>query len=739
MTGQKLIANKLLQCCTSVIPNVTIQQAFDLAVQHHQAGHLAQAEALYREVLAAEPRHADALHLLGVTAHQAGKNDVAVELITQAIALVPAAHYFANLGEAHRAAGESDQAVAALRHAVVLKPDLPEVHYRLGNILFALERLDEAIPSYLQAIAHMPDYADAYSNLGNALFRRGRMEEAVAAYCRAVALAPASAHFYLSNLSEAHRAAGELDQAIAACRQAIAANPDYPEAWNNLGLALLDRRNVDGAIAAFRQAIALDPNFPEAHNNLGVALLETGNLDEATSACGRAIALRPDYAEAHSNLGNASKDMGQLDEAITCYRRALAINPDFADAHSNLIYSLHFHPCEDSASIFRQHREWNRRFAEPLRKFVLPHGNDRDPGRRLRIGYVSPDFRDHVIGRNVLPILERHDHERFEIFCYASVKRPDELTPRFREAADEWRDIAAISDHAAADLIRADRIDILIDLSLHMTGRRLLVFAHQPAPVQITWAGYPGTTGLDAIHYRLTDPHLDPPGLFDAAYSEESFRLPDSFWCYDPLTGSPPVNPLPALTACHVTFGSLNNYCKVHEGVIELWSKILCSVKNSRLLLLSKEGDHRRRALDAFHRCGVAPGRIEWFTPAPRPEYLAAYHRIDLGLDTFPYNGHTTSLDSFWMGVPVITLVGKTVVGRGGLSQAMNLGMPELVAHTPEDYVQRAVGFASDLPRLAELRRTLRERMQASRLMDAPRFTRNLEESFRAMWRKWCV
>jgi predicted O-linked N-acetylglucosamine transferase (SPINDLY family) len=332
-----------------------------------------------------------------------------------------------------------------------------------------------------------------------------------------------------------------------------------------------------------------------------------------------------------------------------------------------------------------------------------------------------------------------HDRQQFEVLCYANVGQSDALTDRFRVASDGWRNIAGISDEEAAARIRADRIDILVDLTLHLANHRLLVFARRPAPVQVTWAGYPGTTGLETIDYRLTDPYLDPPGTSDEHYSEASICLPHSFWCYDPLTGAPPVNPLPALISGHITFGSLNNYCKVHEGVLELWAKVLGIVPDSRLLLLSKVGVHRQRAIEVFERCGVAGERIEWFTPAARPEYLAAYHRIDVGLDTFPYNGHTTSLDSFWMGVPVITLVGKTVVGRGGLSQAMNLGLPELIARTREEYVQRAAELASDLPRLAELRQSLRARMQASPLMDAARFTRDLEAAYRDMWCRWCA
>jgi predicted O-linked N-acetylglucosamine transferase (SPINDLY family) len=271
-----------------------------------------------------------------------------------------------------------------------------------------------------------------------------------------------------------------------------------------------------------------------------------------------------------------------------------------------------------------------------------------------------------------------------------------------------------------------------------MARNRLLVFARKPAPVQVTFAGYPGTTGLSAIDYRLTDPYLDPPGLNDRHYSEESIRLCDTFWCYDPLASEPAVNPLPALGKGHITFGCLNNFCKINASVLKLWAQVLKAIDHSQIMIRTAEGTHRQRTLGLLEQEGITPDRVTFVASQPRPQYLELYHRIDIGLDTFPYNGHTTSLDSFWMGVPVITLVGQTVVGRAGLSQLTNLGLPELIGQTPEQYVGLAAELAGDWPRLAELRATLRARMQKSPLMDAPRFARNVEAAYRAMWRRWC-
>ncbi|MGD0767293.1 MAG: tetratricopeptide repeat protein [Tepidisphaeraceae bacterium] len=776
-----------------------------LAIQHHQAGRLAEAERVYRQVLAQQPNHADALHLLGVLAAQGGRLDAAVELIRRAIRLQPEfaeAHFnlgialkdmgrvdeaigsfqqairlkpdyaeaYGNLGmvlkdngrldeaiavyrqairlkpdyaEVHgklglalRDSGQLDEAVASYRRAIRLKPDLTEAHCNLGNALKETGQLDEAIGSYRQALRLKPDFAVTHCNLGNALRDRGQLDEGIASFRQAIRLQPdfADAYFGLGN---ALMSGGQLEEAIAAYRQAIRIKPDHAEAYGNLGNVLKSIGRLDEAIASYRQAVRLKPDLAVAHSNLGIALEDKGQLDEAIASCRQAIRLKPDLAEAHLNLGNALKDIGQLDEAIASYRQAIRLKPDLTEAHHNLLFGLHYHPGYDGTLIHEEARCWNQRHAEPLKKFIEAHANSRDTDRRLRIGYLSPDFREHCQALFTIPLLSNHDREAFEIFCYADVRRPDGVTERIRRHAQVWRSIVGMTDAEVSRIIREDRIDILVDLTMHMAHGRPLVFARKPAPVQTAWLAYPGTTGLSAMDYRLTDPHLDPPGLNDQFYSETTIRLPDTFWCYDPLVKELAVNPLAAQTAGHVTFGCLNNFCKVNQRVVQLWAQVLKTVPRSQFMLLCPEGSHRQRVLDILQREGINPDRIELITYRRRPQYLELYHRIDVGMDTFPYNGHTTSLDSYWMGVPVITLVGKTVVGRAGLSQLTNLGLPELIAQTPEQYVQIATDLAGDLPRLAELRRTLRGRMQASPLMDAPRFARNVEAAYRQMWRNW--
>ena len=438
------------------------------------------------------------------------------------------------------------------------------------------------------------------------------------------------------------------------------------------------------------------------------------------------------------------KDKGQVEEAIECYRKALELDPDYAGARGNLIYTLLFHPDYDMPKLYEETVQWDVHHGR--RDAVFPaHVNERAPGRRLRIGYVSADFRGHVIGLNMLPLLERHDRSAVEIYCYSSAEKGDAMTERFRQEADVWRDICELNDEKAAELIRADRIDILVDLALHLAGNRLGIFTLKPAPVQMTFAGYPGTTGLHAIDYRLTDPYLDPPGatpgtgLFDAYYAEKSLRLRDSFWCFHPLTQEPPVAPLPVQERGYITFGNLNNLCKNNDYTLGLWAQVMHAVPRSRVTILSTLGTHRDRMVRTLEQAGIGAERVSFVLPRPRAKYLELYHDIDIGLDSFPYNGHSTSLDSCWMGVPVVTYVGPTVAGRAGWSQLSNLKLTELAGRTPEEFVKIAADLADNLEQLAWIRATLRQRMMDSPLMDATGFAQSIEGAYRQAWEKWCA
>jgi len=709
-----------------------------LASQHHQAGRLRDAEIICRQILSQQPNQIDAMQLLGVIAAQTGHYDIAADLFRKVIALnpnMPVAH--SNLGNVLSDSGDQDAAIAAYRKALEVDPNYPEAHYNLGNALRTKGDMDAAIAAFQRTIALKPNLAEAYSNMGIALWEKGQMDQAVAACQKAIALKPNFPAAY-SNLGCALKKQGKLDEAIAAYRQAITLNPHYTPAYCNLGTCLWEQKQADQAIAVYRQALGINPNYAEAHSGLGIAMLGTGQLDEAIAAFGQAIAINSNLADAHFGLGNALKDQGKLDESLAEYRQAIAIKPAYAEAHSNLILAMQYHGGSDAKAISQELARWNRQHAEPLRQFICPYTNDRNPDRRLRIGYISPDFRAHPVARFFIPLLEHHDRRNFEIFCYPHVAGPDALTQQMQSMAEHWHSLVDVSDTDADELIRKDGIDILVDLALHTAHNRLLLFARKPAPVQVTYAGYPGSTGLGAIDYRLSDLYLDPPNMFDDGYSEQTIRLPHSFWCYHPMEGRDmPINPLPALANGYITFGCLNNFCKINPAVLRLWAKVLQAVPDSRLLLLTSQGSHRRQTLQLLELDGIAPQRIEFAPRQPIPEYLKLHHRIDIGLDTFPYNGHTTSLDSMWMGVPVVTLVGQTVVGRAGLCQLMNLNLPDLIAQAPEQFVQIAVTLAQDHPRLSELRRTLRQRMEQSPLMDAAKYARDVESAYRQMWGNW--
>jgi protein O-GlcNAc transferase len=679
-----------------------VQEGLDAALRHHQAGRLREAEELYRDVLAKFPEHADAMAFLAVVVSQTGRHDEARRLIARATSLSPhrGEHQY-NQGVILTAAGRPDEAIAAYRRAIAVQPTLAEAYFNLGNLLLAKNGFAEAAEAYREAVRIKPAFADAHNNLGNALRSMGRHDEAMAAY-----------------------------------RKALEAQPNHVNALNNVGSGLFRRNQVDEAIAAFRRAAALSPNFVMAQFNLGTALGRKGQLDEAVDWLRRAVTLEPNYVDAFTNLGNSLRDIGELDEAIGCYRRALQIRPDHAGVHSNVAFSLHFHPGYDAAAIFAELSEWDRRHAEPLRASGRGHRNDRSPNRRLKIGYISCEFWAQAEAHFVLPLLESHDREGFEIHAYSSGERIDQITHRHRQAVDVWNDVAGLSDSELAERIRGDEIDILVDLNMHMRNNRLLTLARQPAPIQVTWLAYPGGTGLRTIDYRFTDHFMDPPDQAAGIYCEESVQLGDCWCCYDPLVDLPaPAARIPG----PIRFGSLNNPCKLNASFLSLWAEVLRGVPDSRLLLLSNSDRQQRRIRELFERHGVDPARLEFVGHMPRPEYMKTYRRIDIALDPVPYNGITTTCDALWMGVPVVSLTGMTACGRAGLSLLSAVGFADLVARRPEDFAPLATGLALDLPRLAELRKNLRQRMLDSPLMNRKLFAGHVEVAYRRMWQRWCA
>jgi predicted O-linked N-acetylglucosamine transferase (SPINDLY family) len=716
----------------------TIEQAMGIAIRHHQAGRLTEAEALYRRVLAALPDQPDALHLLGALAFQTGHPAPAIDLIGRAVALCPdVAEYHGSLGEAYRRAGQSGAAIASFRRALELKPDLA---LALGNLASALQaegRRDEALEAFHRALEIDPSDAVVQSNFGTALHEAGRYEDAIAAYRRALALRPDNL-VTQRNLGAALHALGRFDEATAVYRRALAACGDDARTCSNLGMTLQETGRHTEALAALGHAIELDAGLAEAHNNLGHTLKELGRLDEAGATLARAVELEPSLLEAYNNLADTLWQQGRIDDAIAVLRRAPTGESDSARTASNLLFMLHSHPGYDAQALLAEHRTWARRYADPLAAEMRPHANDRAPGRRLRVGYVSPDFRGHAVGGLVVELFSHHDRGQVEVVAYSDVRVPDGHTRRLQALANVWRDTAGLSDAALAERIRTDEIDILVDLALHTAGNRMRVFARKPAPVQATMFGLPATTGLSTVDYRLTDPYLDPPGATDADYTERSVRLPHCFWVFQRPEESVAITELPALKNGFVTFGSLNQLGKISRPALDLWGQILQAVPGSRLVLQAPPGSHCDAIRAILRARGVAADRVEFVPRAARLDYHRMIGTLDVGLDPFPYNGHNSTLDALWMGVPVVTLAGRTAVGRGGLSILSNLGLTDLIAATPEQYVECAVGWASRTDRLAALRAELRQRLLSSPLADTGRFAADVEEAFRRMWQTWC-
>lgn len=700
-------------------------------------GRFAEAATACRRVIEADPRCADAHFALGLALQSQGDYAAAIGPYERAVDIEPE-HFAAlnNLGLCRQRCGLIADAATAYARALRLRPDQPGAMANLGTVLQALDRTDEAVALLRAAVQLAPEVTSHVVNLGIVLCRRREFASAEAVLRDAAARDPRNTDA-LFNLGIALHGLGRHEDAAQAYRAAIALRPGHADAYINLGNVLREVGDLAGAASAYESAMLARPDCVIAMNNAACLLRTMGRLDDAEDMLRRALRVEPLRAALHDNLGSVLKDAGDLEAAIACFRRSVELDPGNAAAHSNLVYALGFQSAS-AGPLFEECLAWGRRFARTESGVLRVHTNEPSANRRLRIGYVSPDFREHCQSMFIIPLLSRHDHAAFEIYCYASVARPDEYTRRIAALADVWRDVRRLDDAELAARVEDDGIDILVDLTMHMAGGRPGMFARKPAPVQVAWLAYPGTTGLPAMDYRISDPRLDPAGQ-EIHYSERTVRLPDSFWCYDPLTVDPPVNALPALERGYLTFGCLNNPCKVTDQTLGLWGAVMRAVGDARLVLLAPAGRHRERLSRRLAAHGIAGERVELVPYRERAAYLRTYHDIDLGLDTIPYNGHTTSLDSLWMGVPTLTLMGRTCAGRAGLSQLFQLGLTDLAARTAAELVALAVAQSRNLSRLAQLRRELRPRLERSALMDAARFARNVEAAYRGLWVEHCV
>lgn len=700
------------------------------------------------QMLREPPGHPAALEMVGDLALQADEFERCIRDYSEVLAAAPdnaRAHY--KLGVCLESVGRLGEAASSYRRCLEIQPGHAKALNNLGCILEHEDRVAAAEEHYRKALESDPELPQGYVNLANLLNRRGSLDEAAEKYLMAIKYFRAEQGADEQHM-DALRSLGDIylqqkrhDELELCCREAMKVKPDDVGAHFHLGNVLYARFDLDEASRSFEEALRLNPDLAGAYNNLGNIYKMKDQADEAIRCYESAIRLDPDDPDVYTNLGSLQLRVGRVEQGIALHRKALEISPDFEEGQSNLLFSLNYLYGNDPDLMFREHADWGARLTKKyLRRKVFR--NPRDPGKRLRVGYVSADFRRHSVGYFILPVIQSHDRATVEIVCYANNPLTDGVTEEFQRACDVWRPIAKRSSEEVAAMILEDEIDILVDLTGYTSGYRMELFAGRAAPIQVSYLGYPNTTGLGTMDYRFTDGEADPEGLTDRYHTERLVRLPRGFLCYQPPAGSPEVGTLPQLASGLITFGSFNNYAKVAPQICELWAAVLKAVPNSRLLVKSLglgAGDVQREIEERFAALGLEKSRIaicgaddSW------QSHLARYHEVDIALDVFPYNGTTTTCEALWMGVPVISLSGRTHVSRVGRSLLTRVGLQDLAADTPEEFVSKAATLAGDVERLGALRTGLRQKLLSSPLYDATGFTRDLENAFRTMWHDWC-
>lgn len=715
-----------------------LDHALRMGREHVGAGRHAQALELIGRVIPQAPGSADLHALLGGALMGLGRYVEAERSFAEASRLKPGYVEAVNdLGNAMRLQGRFKDAIARYREAARLRPDIGLIHQNLGTALAEEGLLPEAEASLREAARLQPARAEAFHDLGVVLQKRGDSEQAIQIFKQALLLNPQLVLAHVG-LARCHAALGNLVEAISICEHALRMDPISHDALLALGVAFQAQGRLEEASVRYRKALRTKPDSPDATYQLATIAMAQNNLDEAAAGFRDTLRLRPRHALAENNLGNVLLAQARPEEAIECFQRAQKSQPDFLGAYSNVLFALNFITISTPDEIFAAHRRWAEIHAAPLAGVQSKKGIA-DPTRRLRLGYVSGDFRAHSVSLFIEPVLEFHDRRKFEVFCYSDAIAPDEITSRLKARTEHWINLTGLNDQRAAERIRQDGIDVLIDLAGHTGANRLLAFARGPAPVQATWLGYPNTTGMTAMHYRITDALADPPGTTERYYTEKLARMPDSLWCYRPDGCAPQVNLLPALRNGYVTFGSFNNFAKVTTWTRSLWSRLLAGIPESRLLIVGvPEGETRRRLVDEFSSLGIDPARIAIAPRSSRRDFFQYHHCVDIALDPFPFQGGTTTCETLWMGVPVVSMAGTVFASRAGVSLLANVGLNEFVARDADDYVNISRRWARDLPRLAALRGRLRQKMASSPLTDGVRFTANLEALYLGMWEKYC-
>jgi predicted O-linked N-acetylglucosamine transferase (SPINDLY family) len=716
---------------------------FNIANALLRLGRTEEAISACHKALTLKPEFESVFVTLGVAHQVLGQFDKAVSYYRQSINLNPGiAEVHFNLGISLKALGQFEDSIACFDLSLALQPDYIEALHSRAIVLHDLGRFDEAVGGYRRAIHINPEIADIHNNLGSALNSLERPVEAITSYQSALQINPdlAETHY---NLGFVFQSIGELDSAIKCYLRSLELNPGYALAHNNLGSVLAQQSHYESAISYFKKSIIIQPNHADTHRNLGITLATIGQLDLAIGSYRSALTINPDDAETLVSMAGALKDQGQFDAALQYLRRAIEIRPDYALAHSNLLFINNYVgalPAEQVLAEAKHFGEMTFRLAKPYSTWDIKP----DPQKQLRIGFISGDLCDHPVGyflESVLQKLTANASDELELFAYSNRHHEDSTSLRIKSYCRKWQTVYRMSDEALAQLIRADSIDILIDLSGHSALNRLPVFSWRPAPIQVSWLGYFATTGVSAINYLIADPWTLPQSQ-DANFTETIWRLPETRLCFTSPKFAVDVSPLPAQKNNYITFGCFNNLSKMNDAVVELWAQILNSVPGSRLFLKYKqlsETSIRQSICKRFADYGIDQSRLILEPYGPRAEYLTAYQRVDIALDPFPFPGGTTTAEALWMGVPVLTLSGERFLSRQGVGLLMNAGLSEWVATDQSDYVARAIAFANDIQSLATLRTGLRQQVVSSPIFDAPRFAQHFKEALREMWAKYCA
>ena len=717
----------------------TIAQLMQNAIEHHGAGRYREALTLYDQALVMAPDEPEIYHMKGVALAQDGAIDEGLDVIRHAINLKDdSVDYHNNLGVFLREARRFKEAETALRRAIEIAPGHLPAYASLAGVLDEMDRFDEAVAVCRDAVAVNPENDELHHNLGLQLHRAGEVKDAATVLARTVEMAPRAPEAR-NNLANVLMELGEQEAAEDSFREAVRLKPDYAAAWQNLGSLLVKMWRPKEAAECFQQAITLDPQLVQAHVNLAAAYNLLERQSEAAKSARKAIEIAPDTVEAYNNLGVALRALGEHAGAEAAYRRTVELDPRYAIGHSNLIFALDFNDSYDIHDHQAERDRWNEQHGRPLAGEIAPHSNDPDPERKLRIGYVSADFRRHSAVNGFGPMIRHFDRNSFDVICYASNVEEDDVTNTLRDSATEWRACSRISHEQLAHLIRDDAIDILVDLSGHSAGNRLLTFARKPAPVQVHAWGFATGTGLSAMDYFLTD-RIVVPTSERGLYAEDIRDLPSHLPylppepCPEPATG-------PFEHKGFVTFGSYNRLEKLSDSALDAWSAILRRVSDARLVVKCQAFDRDDAVVDFQRRlevAGIDRNRIDLLGGDPQPEHLAKHNRVDLMLDAFPHAGGISTADSLWMGVPVVTLNGNTVAGRIGASALHAIGLDELIANDTTEYIDIAVRMARSPERLTNLRSSMRQRIVASPMGDMRQYVAAVEVIYRDVWRAWC-